>query len=370
MNNTVTSYVNDVTPQASVAHGYRRLNPLLGVNYRFNLGAYDSRRSYDKGRPPYSAAIPKRTISVFQPFLEPEFRTVTVSTENSINPFRPRHERVNFILPLAGRYHTFRRFMDSFEALCLNSETFGTVTLTVVLFDEAGEVEEIECRIDVAKSRYPGIDIRIERVTKRAFSRGAGLQRGARLFPPDALLVFIDVDFRIRSEFIRRVRLNTVRRKQIYYPIVFSHYNPRFTSGILAAPRFGRHSASDAFNSSSFNDDVGYWRHFGYGILAAYNEDFIEAGGFDLSINGWGLEDVRLFERFVARNVTVFRAPDVGLFHDFHETACDRNAFDENRYRMCLGTRQSTLASARVLAEYVRATPEIYRRNEAHRPQS
>ena len=345
------------TSYSNATYGYRRIDPLLGVIYRFIC---DPRESYTTKL----SEFPKSTNSIVfmrQPFLEPEFRTVTVSAE-----LRSQSERINFIMTLASRYQTFLRFMDNFESSCLSSELVGTISLTVVLFHEGSNVSATESRIELTRSRHPGVEIRLEHIVKGAFSRSLGLQRGAELFAREALLFFIDVDISIRSDIIRRIRANTVRWQQVYYPIFFYHYDHRFFFNIIPVLESRKYPAgSAALNTSTFEDDVGYWRRYSYGMLAVYNEDLINVGGFDVSIEGKGLEDLRLLERFVAGNVTVFRAIDVGLAHEFHDLACDMP--DKTQKRLCLRTRQTTLASTGVLATYVRARPAIYLRNKTSR---
>lgn len=317
-------------------YGYRRFNPLYGPDYMLDLLLV-----YRKFKGKRKMTVPvRRHAYLQQPFLEPVFRC---ADDNG----RPPVERVHFILPLAGRYKTFLRFMDNFEESCLSREN-DSITLAVVLFDEGGEANEIMARIAVTRSRYPHSDIRIEHVSG-AFSRGLGLQRGAGLFSRDALLVFMDVDIYIHSDVLRRIRMNTIRGYRVYYPVVFSQYDPQVT-GISAS-------------LNSFDNDIGYWRHSGYGILAVYNADFLDTGGFDLEIRGWGREDVDLVERFIARNMSVFRVVDVGLVHIFHSISCDP-LLEAAQYQMCLGSKAHSYGSVKRLAAYVRSTPEIYRRKE------
>lgn len=48
---------------------------------------------------------------------------------------------------------------------------------------------------------------------------------------------------------------------------------------------------------SQINEEVGYWRAFGFGIVAMYKSDLKAVGGLDTSILGWGGEDVDLYEK-------------------------------------------------------------------------
>lgn len=45
------------------------------------------------------------------------------------------------------------------------------------------------------------------------------------------------------------------------------------------------------------DEEVGYWRAFGFGIVSMYKSELLMAGGLDTSILGWGQEDVDLFEK-------------------------------------------------------------------------
>ena len=58
------------------------------------------------------------------------------------------------------------------------------------------------------------------------FSRSIGCELGAALFDTNELIFFVDVDIMFTNEFLLRARLNTIEYKQVYYPIVFSEYDP------------------------------------------------------------------------------------------------------------------------------------------------
>lgn len=89
-----------------------------------------------------------------------------------------------------------------------------------------------------------------------------------------------------------------------------------------------------------------------------YNSDLRRVGGFDVSIVGWGKEDVDLYEKFIRSNLTVFRAVDVGLVHVFHKIECDP-ALAEEQMIMCLGSKATSIASQRQLARIVLKNKDI-----------
>ena len=80
------------------------------------------------------------------------------------------------------------------------------------------------------------------------------------------------------------------RGKSIYYPIVFSQF------GIGSGQ--GRAGAE------------GYWRQWGFGMAAMYKSDFL---GMDLSIVGWGKEDVSLYEKYILQSNLEILRQDCGF---------------------------------------------------------
>lgn len=81
---------------------------------------------------------------------------------------------------------------------------------------------------------------------------------------------------------------------------------------------------------------------------------FEQAGGYDTSIQGWGGEDVDIFNKFIARggNISIFRAPDPGLIHVYHKRFCDKN-LPKDQMIMCQGTRADTYVGPYQLAQII-----------------
>ena len=121
------------------------------------------------------------------------------------------------------------------------------------------------------------------------FSRGAGLQLAAESVTRDdsrsgEVLFFCDVDLVFTRDILSHIRRNTVVGRQVYYPVFFSQYDPALVYAQRARPQ----------SPFSFDELDGFWRYFSYGMVALYSSDFARTPGFDLTIRGWGLEDVHL----------------------------------------------------------------------------
>lgn len=285
-----------------------------------------------------------------------------------------------FVLPLAGRFPTFQRFLKNYENVCLRHPGMET-ELLVVLFDEMNSnLRSFYSEMNNLKTKYRAS--MINHITVQGnFSRGVALNQAVHSehIEWNDILFFIDVDITFKRTSIERIRLNTKMHRQVYMPIVFSEYDPAVWS-----------NSSQVTNSLEFDENEplnlsynrGYFRQFGYGICAIYKADILhpDINGFNDDITGWGLEDVKFLEKLVKLHQTpivsllkgsitnsqnstavplslnVFRAPDPTLIHIYHDIYCDKT-LSESQYTMCLGTKANTLGSYKYIES-------IYMRNQ------
>lgn len=255
---------------------------------------------------------------------------------------------IRFVLPLSGRYTIFERFLKNYEEICLSDG--DRTELVIVLYRHPTEesYERTLALIDETKYRYPSSKIEVLRGSGN-FSRARALELGLAESRDDDLLFFVDVDIVFTESALNRIRLNTVYNRRIYFPVVFSQFDPKFVYG-----EAGKHE------SFVVNERTGYWRQFGFGIVSIYKHDYQSIGGFDLSINGWGKEDVDLYEKAVRSELDTFRAPDKNLIHVYHEVECDEK-LTGSQLAMCRGTRADTYASTETLAKIIYDNPDYLR---------
>ncbi|XP_066583184.1 chondroitin sulfate synthase 1 [Prorops nasuta] len=261
---------------------------------------------------------------------------------------------IHFVLPLSGRFEVFQRFLKNYEEICL---TTGEKTeLTVVVYPHPTE-DSVEKTINLVEQlRYKYRNSRIETITGSGnFSRAKALHVGISKLKDEDLLFFIDVDIVFTNSALNRIRLNTLLGRRIYFPVVFSQYDPKVLYKNSVKP--------DRFAISDFS---GYWRIFGFGIVSLYKKDYNAIGGFDLSIQGWGKEDVDLFDKAVKSNLDIFRAADKHMIHVFHEVECE-NKLSRTQYTMCMGTKAATYANREVLTKIINENPDYMRFARARR---
>ncbi|MCJ8742575.1 hypothetical protein PDJAM_G00083610 [Pangasius djambal] len=348
-----------------IQYGYRRVNPLHGAEYVLDLMLLYKRH---KGR---KVTVPVRRHVYLQQsfsrpyFNEPEQLDVAELVEainsdfqsfsllsNSLKIFYPfqfsesnremreqGQKKLHILVPLTGRYDTFVRFMDNFEKVCLISNQ--NVKLVIILVDNDSNQDK-EKHLDLIKeyhNKYPKADLSVIPMAGE-FSRGLALEMGASGLNNNSLLFFCDVDLVFSSDALQRCRDNTIEGRQVYFPVVFSQYNPKIVFA-------GSHTEDSNF---VFTKKTGFWRDYGFGITCIFKSDLLKVGGFDTSIQGWGLEDVDLFTKIINSDLTVFRSQEPGIVHVYHPVQCDTN-LEPKQYKMCLGSKASTYASAMQLAE-------------------
>ena len=293
------------------------------------------------------------------------------------------NKTVNFVMPLKGRWSTFRRFMVNWERVVLGDKHERHVRLVVVLFEKQPKAvatttsrqSELTVRLfERLRAKYGDRQLHMDTlrlvVVRNAsgaggggggggeFSRSVGCETGAALFNVDDLLFFIDVDIVFDAGFLARVRLNTIRNRQVYYPIVFSQYDNMHVDIVDAIG--GALNKKSKNNKSQggeaeydFREAKGFWRQFGYGMLGAYLDDLRKVGGFDQTIVGWGYEDVDVLAKFIKHNMTLLRSVDPGLVHIFHRMECNAAKLNAQQMKMCTGSKASLVASQRRFANFV-----------------
>ncbi|KAK3608975.1 hypothetical protein CHS0354_017140 [Potamilus streckersoni] len=296
--------------------GAYRTDPTSGSHYELFF------RSLDKpGKNSYLK------VSIFKPFgilhnLETIYRNTSM-------------EWINLVLPLSGRIDAFQQFMSRFIRVCIKQDK--KVFLTVVYFGTEG-LEEVKQILTTTAKEFQYKHIKLVTLNEE-FSRGRGLQVGVLSWKQgDVLLFLCDVDIVFTMDFLERCRLNSIQGKRVYYPIVFSLYNPNIVYSLQDM------KIPPQREQLVISRSTGFWRDFGYGMTCQYRSDFLSVQGFNEYITGWGGEDVFLYQKYIHSDYFVVRATDPSIFHLWHEKKCDPN-LSSDQYRSCIRSKALSEAS-------------------------
>ena len=360
--------------------GIYATDPMVGTQYHLYF------RTSKKG-PTASKFYHK--ITLLRPFL-----TTRIASNEIISTQR---EIINLILPLSEqRLEHLTQFLDNIHRLAKFES--GRLKLFIVYFGDLSPLKKYSSA-DIwathntsapnphSKSNYSShstpktsnsIAIKIIHLSNNSqeFSRAKALHLGAEICCKNSsLLFFCDVDLLFTTKFLERCRLNASKAKKVYYPILFSLYNPEYSR--IQVPNMS-HDSNYPNLSNLISSQSGFWRDFGFGMTCQYKHDFMSVGGFaeylitnsdDINYSnkklshllsqsklssGWGGEDVLLYRRHLQHpKLSVIRAIDPGLFHIWHQKYCNPNTLTDEQYSSCLSTRALNEASHSQLAHQI-----------------
>ncbi|XP_076803814.1 chondroitin sulfate synthase 1-like isoform X1 [Clavelina lepadiformis] len=290
---------------------------------------------------------------------------------------------VYFLMALSGRPENFVRFLKNFEETFLNkgenvhlivtffpeelksrdAETNDAVIVNAdsvrrqeMLYEEEAaqhnaikdDVHFIKQNLRSLQDSYPHARLEIV-LTKPGteFSRGVGLQTASeQVTDANTILFFCDVDLVFAPELLIHIRRNSIQGKTVYYPVFFSQYDPDVV--YVERPKPSTHF--------TFEELSGFWRYFSFGMLSLYKSDFNRTGGFDLSIHGWGLEDLHLVKAIQNAGLETFQSTEPAEVHIYHDKYCDPSTSDK-QYSDCLNSR-ATHYGPKTLLYYLWKAPE------------
>ncbi|XP_067680985.1 uncharacterized protein [Haliotis asinina] len=265
------------------------------------------------------------------------YKTVQRFDTSRFREIKPQRDSdLVIVLPLFKRSADFIRFIRRLRSVALDFK--GSLMLNVVLFrDKKGEY------IQTLDAAIPSTGRLVVKVIpgKGKFTRAGGIAQGIGELEEDARVLIIDVDVMFTIGFLNRVVRNT-RPSKPFFPIYFSRYDPRSiqTRDGVSTKRF------------VFDERFGRWRYFSYGVVGIYVSDLLHAGNFDISLHGWGMEDIEFYHQCLMSNLQVFRTVDLGLWHIYHTRHCDPHLRQE-RLEMCHSSRQELEMSHSSLAAIV-----------------
>ena len=304
---------------ADLTYGYVRHNPTRGYEYIIDAKYVSSCRNCVAK--PFS-----RRVSFVRPIAEP-IAVPDVTASNQV---------VNVVVPIANVNQRFSEFMENFERVFLRGR--DAVHLLFVVYQE--DMSQLEETLKSCCSKHKSAKITLLKGEGR-FSRGRALHYGISHLEDNDLVFICDVDITIEHGFMDRCRKNTIQGQRVFYPVVFKQYNSKYT-----------HIKNLKPGKSSINRKNGHWFYYSYGMLCIYKSDYTAVGGLDIEIEGWGLEDVMLYEAIVKADLEVLKVPDPALTHRWHESRCPDTLATE-QHSDCLGSLYEGVADKKELAEYI-----------------
>ena len=244
--------------------------------------------------------------------------------------------QVNILVPLSKVGDRYAKFLKVYEQAVL--KTGESARLILIVFGD--EVAAVKKALLPYQTHFPQAEFLVVSSDKD-FTRSKALDLGMAQLQDSELAFLCDVDMTFHTSFLERCRLNTIRGRRVYYPDFFKYYDMDYVYRFRRKP-----------SQFSIKRPHGHWADYSYGMLCLYKSDYLRSGGFDLTITGWGGEDVDLLHRILKAGLDVLKAPEPDLSHRYHDKYCGIN-LTASQFAQCVSSRNEGLADRMQLAEYV-----------------
>lgn len=180
-----------------------------------------------------------------------------------------------------------------------------------------------------------------------AFSRGPVLVEALKKLSKKEVVVVLDVDMRVKSDYFIYCRAFTANNKGAYFPVTFARYNPNYImqyAGLMNKKTL----KAKVKDQGKVDVDLGTWRRYGFGMVAANAEIIPKWGWYDASIHGWGMEDINMYRNYtMSGKMMIWRMFDKSIVHVYHPKECDPTS---GKYGLCLESKFKYLGNDKILA--------------------
>jgi len=314
-------------------NGYRRFDPLRGMEYTLDLSIRDTLSGKDK----------VCRIELVRPLGKVEMVPMPYVTEST---------RVNIVLPVSMETKDeVVSFLDMYAHTCLDAG--DNANLFVVFLYEHGDPHGDTDPFSVIKSMIAYYESKYLNGARMSWTSLKGVSTPVSSITladavserhiPSTLLFFCTAAMQLSVELLNRVRMNTIQGWQVFFPVGFWQFKPSLVYKSKPYP-----------TNIEISKEVGHFDSLITDHMSFYNSDYSLARKNMVSTGNHLSEIYDIFLKH--SSLHVLRAVEPALRLRFHEHICgnepDSAIFDLNRekYYRCLQSRADGLASRSQLA--------------------
>lgn len=329
-----------------MVNGYKRFDPTRGTEYILDLTFLED----ETGK-----TVLKR-INAVRPLNEVEIVPV---------PFVTEHTRIILLLVInTSEKNGALKFLEDYAKSCLDKKD-NTVLLLVFLYgpNDPGKGERddpfeiLKTLVNTYTTKYRSTGAKIAWLSVRTFGKRppdfAILDLVSRKLSADSMILMCQVGMEIHSEYLNRVRMNTIIRTQVFFPIPFIQFHPALSYKHLTPP-----------DNVEVKKDFGNFDPFEFSHYSFYLSDYLNARHLlntkipivktdrDLKNEvlytlGIGIHDI-----FLKSKLHIMRAVEPFLRLRFSLPSCDLVS-RPSTYHECLQRRHNKLGTKSQLAALV-----------------
>ncbi|XP_055937723.1 chondroitin sulfate synthase 2-like [Argiope bruennichi] len=337
---------NDRYIYQKLVNGYKRFDPTRGTEYILDMLFLEETTGQE---------VLKR-INAVRPLNEVEIIPV---------PFVTEHTRVVLlVLVKASERNEALRFLDDYAKACIEKQD-STVMLLVFLYGPQdpgkGEKEDVfgpvKDLVNSLVNKYRSNGAKIAWFSVKTIGKMppyfAIVDLISRKLSSESLLLLCHVGMEVRPDYINRVRMNTILKTQVFFPIPFRQYHPSLAYNHITVPdnvevkKDLGHFDTDSFEHASF-----YLAD--YLAIRKQLESTISMIKLDKDLKNEYLYTLHfdLFEIFLQSKLHVMRAVEPDLRIRFKFDSCDLES-NVATYQECLQNREQNLGTKSQMAAEV-----------------
>jgi len=218
---------------------------------------------------------------------------------------------------------------------CTDDDVMDNTHFLALLEDQAG-VNFHTVPVNVTASKF-----------SRARSCNALTERAC--VSTNCYFTMIDVDLEISVDFFKNMVTYLTSNKVIYYPILFSEYDP--TAVRAAETVFGK--------LEPYDHHRGMWRETGFGIYAIRGTAVRDLRIQKRVSSKWGGEDVELRNLVQERGFDLIREREPGLIHKWHDKICTSDFVEADYLARCQYARYM-VSGSEIIREIRSESPDFF----------
>ena len=246
---------------------------------------------------------------------------------------------VHIIVPVA-QYHNIVPFLEMYENTILDSSsTSKAVRLHLVFFNHD---ELITRKVSQIKAIYSTAQIEVHEIKgNKPYSNAYAYNYVAEQLPESELMVFLDNSLRFTTEFLSHCRMNAIRGRQVFSPVLFSLYREDLA---IKNPSLKQ--------NNHITSDMGFFLRYNYQVLCIYRSDYAQIGGYKHSKQSSGNDDTHLMENILKSDLYFMRALEPFLMKPFQSRKC-KDLKSKAAQDSCVKSAADSIGSKKSLGSYI-----------------
>lgn len=322
---------NNIYLYSRLVNGYRRFDPLRGMEYILDLSLKDTSNK--------NLELQKR-VQLVRPLGKVEVVPMPYVTETT---------SIHLILPVRDEdKEGVGTFLDAYTHTCLDAQE-NTELLIIFMYQQIPDPGQddafsvLKSMIAYYNKKYAEMGSKIDWVplqTNGSYVTDFDIMEVlSHKFPPESLMLLCTVGMELATDFFNRIRMNTIVEWQVFFPIGFWQYKPNLIYDKKPYP-----------TSIEMNNKVGHYDVLSFEHCSFYLSDYLQARQQMLRED---LLDGDLFEMFIKYSkLHVFRAVEPALKHRYKFFNC-LASMPPKQYERCLDRRSHSLATRAQLAKLI-----------------